>query len=93
MIFEKKPSFEMAWKALETQRRAKAEEALTKLVHFFEGGSKPEGLGLKKLRDDFWEIRTDLKDRILFRFQRGHIDFILIGNHNDIHRALKRQYG
>ena len=90
MIFEKKPSFERSWKALDKVRRERAEAALSRLVHFFEGQPRPEGLGLKKLRDEFWEIRTDLRDRILFRLRRGRVEFVLIGNHDEIHRALKR---
>ncbi len=90
MIFERKPSFDRSWKSLTTSRKEKAKESLEKLVHFFEGGPKPEGLGLKKLRNDFWEIRTDLKDRILFTLQKGTISFVLIGNHDEINRMLKR---
>lgn len=90
MIFSKKSSFERSWKKLDPSRRKKAEESLEKLVHFLEGGAKPGGLGLKKLQYDFWEIRTDLKDRILFRLYHGQVEFILIGNHDEIHRILKR---
>lgn len=90
MTFEKKPSFERAWKTLDPNRQERAHESLTQLIRFFEGGPKPEGLGLKKLRENFWEIRTDLKDRILFRMKKGHVEFILIGNHNEIQRVLKR---
>ena len=90
MIFEKKPSFERSWGHLDQVRQEKAREALNRLICFFEGGVKPEGLGLKKLRDHFWEIRTNLKDRIFFRLQKDKVEFILIGNHNDIRRILKR---
>ena len=90
MIFEKKSSFDRSWKGLSQTRKERAMAALEKLVSFFEGGSKPEGLGLKKLRHDFWEIRTDLKDRILFRLHSNHVEFVLIGNHDEIHRILKR---
>ena len=90
MTFEKKTSFERSWKNLDESRRHKAQEALAQLIGFFEGGPKPEGLGLKKLKQNFWEIRTDLKDRILFRLRGHRVEFVLIGNHDDIHRALKR---
>jgi mRNA-degrading endonuclease RelE of RelBE toxin-antitoxin system len=90
MIFERKPSFDRRWKSLSPERSKQTQEALHKLVLFFEGGPKPEGLGLKKLRGDFWEIRTNLKDRIFFQVKKGTVSFILIGNHNEIHRLLKR---
>jgi len=90
MKFERKPSFDRAWKQLPATRKIKAAEAIATLVAFFEGDPKPDGLGLKKLRDHIWEIRTDLKDRILFRLTPGRVEFVLIGNHDDIHRVLKR---
>lgn len=90
MTFEKKPAFERAWKKLDKTRREKAKEALDKLIYFFEGGPRSEGLGLKKMRNDFWEIRTDLKDRVLFRLRAGHVEFVLIGSHDEIHRILKK---
>lgn len=90
MIFEKKPSFVRSWNSLPHERQAKAKDALGMLVAFFEGGPKPQGLGLKKLRGFFWEIRTDLRDRILFTLQKGLVSFVLIGSHDDIHRILKR---
>ena len=117
MVFERKPSFDRSWNSLTPLRKEKAAEALEKLVRFFEGGPKPEGLGLKKLKNPFWEIRTDLKiggfaagapvppvrsrginptlahqlkDRILFSLQKNIVSFVLIGNHDEIHRALKR---
>jgi hypothetical protein len=90
MQFERKPSFERSYKKLTNERKQRAYEALGKLISFLEGGPKPEGLGLKKLKETFWEIRSDIKDRILFRFIPGKVEFILIGNHDEIHRALKR---
>ncbi|MBI2340826.1 MAG: hypothetical protein HYU99_10775 [Deltaproteobacteria bacterium] len=90
MIYERKPAFDRLWDSLTPIRKEKAREALEKLVHFFEGGPRSEGLGLKKLKSSFWEIRTDLKDRILFSLRKNVVAFVLIGNHDEIHRFLKR---
>lgn len=90
MLFVRKPSFDRSWKKLSEERKERARESLSRLVKFFEGGPKPEGLGLKKLGGDFWEVRSGLGDRVLFRLTSGKVEFILIGNHNDIHRALGR---
>ncbi|MGA2775270.1 MAG: hypothetical protein ABSE81_04335 [Candidatus Omnitrophota bacterium] len=46
-------------------------------------------IGLKRLKDDFWEIRHGLKARILFRWEGDLVEFILAGDHNDIKRYLK----
>jgi len=48
-----------------------------------------KGIGLKRLKSDYWEIRKGLKARILFRWEGDLVEFILTGDHNDIHRYLK----
>jgi len=49
----------------------------------------PQGLGLKRLREDFWEVRKGIKARILFRWKSDLIEFVLAGNHDDVKRFLK----
>ena len=89
MTYQYKPSFKRALKGLDPERKAKVKEAIQELVIFFETGERTEGLGLKKLKREFWEIRTDLRDRILFRFSRGVVAFVICGNHDEIRRRLK----
>jgi mRNA-degrading endonuclease RelE of RelBE toxin-antitoxin system len=48
-----------------------------------------EGLGLKRLRGDFWEVRKGLKARILFCWQGDLVEFVLAGKHDDVRRFLK----
>lgn len=90
MLYVRKPAFDRSWSKLTPPRKEEARKALELLVRFFEKGTRTEGLGLKKLKEDFWEIRSSLKDRILFRMSKGVIEFVLIGNHDEIHRMLKR---
>jgi hypothetical protein len=47
------------------------------------------GLGLKRLRGDFWEVRQGLKVRILFRWSGDLVEFLLAGDHDDVKRFLK----
>jgi hypothetical protein len=49
----------------------------------------PSGIGLKRLQDDFWEIRQGLHNRILFRWRQDLIEFVLAGNHDSIKDFLK----
>jgi hypothetical protein len=49
----------------------------------------PAGIGLKHLDEDFWEIRKGLKCRILFRWQKDEVKFILAGDHDSIKDFLK----
>ena len=48
-----------------------------------------KGIGLKRLRGDFWEVRKGLKVRLLFRWNGDCVEFVLAGNHDDVHRFLK----
>ena len=48
-----------------------------------------KGIGLKRLRGNFWEARKGLKTRILFRWDGELVEFVLAGNHDDVHRFLK----
>ncbi len=48
-----------------------------------------KGIGLNRLRNNFWEVRKGLKTRILFRWSGELVEFILAGNHDDVRRFLK----
>ena len=76
-------------KRLETNRKEKIKEAVLNTVDFFERHIKPRGLGLKHLRSNYWEVRTGIKDRIIFRLNNGIVKFVLTGSHNDIKNFLK----
>ena len=60
------------------------------MVTAIERNVKPEGLGLKRMREDIWEIRAGLRTRILFALFPGEIRFVLIGDHNGVKDFLKR---
>ena len=65
-------------------------DAACRLIDVLSGQElMPKGMGLKKLRGNFWEMRKGLKTRILFRREKDWTEFILAGDHNDIKRFLK----
>lgn len=64
--------------------------ALERLLDYFNGGPKPIGLGLRKLRGAFWEIRLSLAGRIVFQLDRDVVTFVIVGDHDDIRRILRR---
>jgi len=90
MKYEYKPSFDKTFKKMESIRREKASSAVSELIDFFETGKKPKGLGLKHLKDPFWEIRFNIRDRIIFSLEDDTVSFIIAGNHDEIKRFLKR---
>ena len=89
MRFEYKPAFLRQYRHLPLVEQEQSSGAIQKLIHFFEKGEKPQGLGLKQLRKPFWEIRATIHLRILFRFQGDLVEFTLVGNHDEIRRFLK----
>ena len=48
-----------------------------------------KGLGLKRLRGNFWEVRKGIKTRVLFRWEGDLVEFIFAGDHDDVKRFLK----
>lgn len=48
----------------------------------------PQGLGLKRLTRDYWEVRSSLKSRIIFELQ-DPLGFLLVGSHDDVKRFIR----
>ncbi len=90
MRYEFKPSFDRSVKSLPLQDK---EDLLGSCLAFLDvlekRSSIPSGIGLKRLQGDYWEIRTGLRNRVLFRWQEDVVEFILAGNHDSIRRYLK----
>lgn len=90
MRFEFKPSFERSIKSLSPSEKANVKEGAFKLIEVLSKDKQiHHGLGLKRLRGEFWEARKGIKARILFRWTGDLIEFVLAGNHDDVKRFLK----
>ena len=89
MRYRSLPAFERALRKLEPSRKARVDEAIKRLLIFFETGGLPPGLGLKPLRKDLWEIRAGLSERILFHRSGDLIELLILGDHDEIRRFLK----
>ena len=89
MRFEFAPSFERSIKRLPPDRKSLIKKSVAKFMDFTETGIKPEGLGLKHLRGNYWEIRATIRDRIIMLFVKDLIKFIIAGNHDEIRAFLK----
>ena len=84
-----KPSFARSFKKMDPLKQRQVFEAIEALKTILEEKQRLEGLGLKQLSKKIWEIRSTLKDRILFTFKKDTITFILVGNHDDVVKFLK----
>jgi len=91
MQYEYKPSFIRSFKSL---RSVDIEEDVKLAVKKFifamnHPGMIPHGMGLRKLKDPYYEFRSGLGIRVVFRRQADLTEFVLVGNHDDIKRFLK----
>lgn len=90
MRFEFKPSFDRSVKALPDDKKEEIKKIAIQTIDILSRDRMiHKGIGLKRLKSNFWEIRKGLKARILFRWKGDLVEFILAGGHNDIKRYLK----
>ncbi len=90
MRFEFKPSFDRCVKGLHGPEKQEIKTVAVQLINMLSQDREIyKGIGLKRLRGNFWEVRKGLKTRILFRWEGDLVEFILAGNHDDIKRFLK----
>ncbi len=89
MIINYLTSCDRSFKGLDRTTQEKAISAINKFLDFIKTHKKPEGIGLKKVFKDYWEIRLDIKNRIIFELKGDIINFTFVGNHNIIKRFLK----
>ncbi|MCE5329005.1 PIN domain-containing protein [bacterium] len=45
----------------------------------------------RKIEEIKTEIRVDIKDRIIFTFEKDIVGFVIVGNHDEIKRFLKNK--
>ena len=88
MRYEYKSSFDKAFKKLGLNRQEKVIDAISVLIDFFENRKKAKGLGLKNLRENYWEIRVNVKDRIIFTLEKDKVAFIIAGDRDEIKKYL-----
>jgi hypothetical protein len=90
MKFEFKPSFDRSVKSFHGEEKEGIKQVAFQTMDILSHEKAvQQGVGLKHLKGDFWEVRKGLKTRILFRWQKDLVQFILAGDHNDIKRYLR----
>lgn len=77
-------------KKLDFKKQEAVKRAISELTVFFDSGTRSQGLGLKRLRGNIWEIRASIDSRIIFSFEKSEIYFLLIGSHDEVRRFLKK---
>lgn len=89
MIIKYLTSYNRSFKKLDRPTQEKTSSAIDSLLRFFKIRQKPIGLGLKKVYKDYWEIRLDIKNRIIFEFKDEIINIAFVGDHNAARAFLK----
>ena len=90
MRFEFKPSFDRSVKNLHGKEKDEVKQVAIQTIDILsQDRILHKGIGLKRLKGDYWEIRKGFKARILFRWEGELVEFVLAGDHNDIKRYLK----
>ena len=89
MQFEFANSFDRRFKKLSPERQRKARIAVEGLLAYLDrkAALRP-GLGLKNFQKNYWEIRIDIHDRIIFELT-DRVIFWLVGNHDEIRRFMR----
>jgi hypothetical protein len=57
-----------------------------------DGFGKPHfhsGLGIRRLRQDYFECRAGISIRLVFRAEKGYLKFLAAGDHDAIRSVLK----
>jgi mRNA-degrading endonuclease RelE of RelBE toxin-antitoxin system len=90
MKFEFKPSFDHSIKRLPKGDQEEIKRVAISTIDILSHQKElPQGLGLKRLKENYWETRKGLQARILFKWEGSLVQFILSGDHEDIKRFLK----
>ncbi len=90
MRYFRSAAFKRAYGSLDSTRQKRIDRALRQLSTLYEQSQRPFGIGLKSLKPNVWEIRAGLGDRILFHWTGEVVEFLFVGNHDEIRRFLKQ---
>ena len=90
MRYFRAAAFQQAYKGLDPSRQRRVDRALQQLAVLYAQSERPFGIGLKSLKPGIWEARAGLADRILFRWTGDVVEFLFVGNHDEIKRLLKQ---
>lgn len=81
MIINYLKSYDRSFRKLDGHIQEKTILAIDNFLDFIKTRQKPEGLGLKKVYKNYWEIRLDIRNRIIFELRSDTINFAFVGDH------------
>ena len=81
--------FQKQLRKLHSRDREKVASVLKQFLEHLGRGRLPAGFGLKKINGDKYEIRVDLRTRIVMKLDNDTFVCHLVGNHEDVRRYLR----
>lgn len=90
MVINYLKSYDRSFKKLDKPLQEKAILAIDAFLDFLKTHQKPEGLGLKKVHKDYWEIRLDIRNRIIFELTQNAINIAFVGDHDAVRDFIRR---
>lgn len=89
MRYFRSAAFKRAYEKLDSSRRKRVDRVLRQLAVLYAQSERPFGIGLKSLKPNVWEVRAGLGDRVLFRWTGDTVEFLFVGNHDEVRRLLR----
>ncbi len=89
MKIEYLSSYDRSFRKAEPEAQQRGIRAIDQLLDYYLTGRRPLGLGLRRLRGEYWEIRAGLDQRVVFDLRKDRLTFVFFGNHNDVRRFLR----
>ena len=89
MRYAYQPSFLDTTRQLSRAQTTKLLKAIEKFQSAMEHHHWPKGLGLTHLRDDYFEFRSDIQMRVIYRRSGDLIQYVLYGSHDQVRRFFK----
>jgi mRNA-degrading endonuclease RelE of RelBE toxin-antitoxin system len=85
------PRFRAGVRALPPGRQLQVEQAVTLLVETLGKPHVYSGLGLRRLRRDYFEFRAGKDTRVVFKLTGSTASLVLVGDHDDVRQFLKNR--
>jgi mRNA-degrading endonuclease RelE of RelBE toxin-antitoxin system len=81
--------FKRQLKKLSPANQKTVTASLKKFLNLLTEGNIPKGIGFKKINGNKYELRVDIRIRILMVFENNTFVYHIIGNHDNIRKYLR----
>ncbi|MBI2167530.1 MAG: hypothetical protein HYU34_04705 [Candidatus Omnitrophica bacterium] len=81
--------FQKQLKKLSRQEQEKTLQVLKEFLSALKSGHLPAGYGFKKINGDKYEIRIDIRKRIVMKAEGDTLICQLVGDHEEVKRFLR----